>query len=73
MHVEVDYEKCCGAGTCVVNAPEVFDQDDDEGTVVLLDADPSEDQRSAVENAVAMCPVRAITIATVTHAASTTD
>ena len=27
---------CIGSGMCVVTAPAVFDQDDDEGLVVLL-------------------------------------
>ena len=34
--VEVDRDVCIGAGMCVMNAPEVFDQDD-EGIVVVLE------------------------------------
>ena len=30
MRVIVDKELCIGAGQCVVTAPDVFDQDDDE-------------------------------------------
>ncbi len=37
MKVTVDKDKCCGAGTCVLVAPDVFDQRDDDGVVVLLD------------------------------------
>ena len=37
MKVTIDEEKCCGAGTCVMVAPEVFDQRDEDGVVILLD------------------------------------
>ena len=37
MKVTVDEDKCCGAGTCVLLAPDVFDQRDEDGIVVLLD------------------------------------
>ena len=37
MRVAVDQDKCCGAGKCVLLAPEVFDQREDDGVVVLLD------------------------------------
>jgi ferredoxin len=39
LHVVVDQVKCCGAGQCVLIVPEVFDQNDDDGIVVLLEAD----------------------------------
>lgn len=60
MRVEIDKELCCGAGTCVLVASAVFDQDDDDGTVILLDATPGDDQRSAVEEAVQRCPTAVI-------------
>ncbi|MFE0378775.1 ferredoxin [Streptomyces inhibens] len=40
MHVSVDQDKCCGAGQCVLLAPEVFDQREEDGTVVLLNPEP---------------------------------
>ena len=42
MKVSVDEDKCCGAGTCVLLAPDVFDQRDEDGIVVLLDAAPGD-------------------------------
>lgn len=39
MKISVDTEKCCGAGQCVLVAPEIFDQDED-GIVILLDPAP---------------------------------
>ena len=32
LRVEADRSKCMGAGMCALNAPEVFDQDEDAGT-----------------------------------------
>jgi ferredoxin len=60
MHVEVDRERCCGSGNCVMLLPEVFDQDDAEGLVVLRQPEPPETQRDTVQKAVLMCPAGAI-------------
>ncbi|MEV1025760.1 ferredoxin [Streptomyces sp. NPDC050264] len=60
MKITVDEEKCCGAGQCVLIAPEVFDQRDEDGIVVLLDAAPAADQHEAVRESAAVCPAAAI-------------
>ncbi|MFD1536567.1 ferredoxin [Nonomuraea guangzhouensis] len=60
MKITVDEEKCCGAGQCVLIAPEVFDQRDDDGIVILLDAEPGADQHAAVRETAAVCPAGAI-------------
>ncbi|ABS03998.1 ferredoxin [Kineococcus radiotolerans] len=60
MRVTTETDRCVAAGVCVVAAPAVFDQDDEEGLVVVLDADPGEEQRRAVEDAAARCPARVI-------------
>ena len=62
MHVTVDKDLCCGAGQCVMVAPDVFDQNDDDGIVVLLQADPPAELEGAVREAVSVCPAAAITI-----------
>jgi ferredoxin len=62
MKVRVDDGKCCGAGQCVLLAPEVFDQRDEDGIVVLLDPEPAPDLRPAVREAAAVCPAAAITV-----------
>jgi ferredoxin len=41
MRVEVDVRKCVASGQCALIAPEVFDQRDDAGVVVLLDEQPA--------------------------------
>ncbi|WNV85934.1 ferredoxin [Umezawaea sp. Da 62-37] len=63
MKVFVDEDKCCGAGSCVLSALEVFDQRDEDGVVVLLDAEPAEHLHAAVHEAVQVCPAAAITVA----------
>lgn len=41
MKLTVDQDKCCGAGACVLSAPEVFDQRDEDGIVTLLTPNPA--------------------------------
>ncbi|MFF2727835.1 ferredoxin [Streptomyces sp. NPDC058008] len=60
MKITVDEEKCCGAGQCVLIAPEVFDQRDEDGVVVLLDSAPPAGQHEAVQESAAVCPAAAI-------------
>ncbi|MCA2223357.1 ferredoxin [Nonomuraea aurantiaca] len=60
MKVIVDEDKCCGAGQCVLIAPEVFDQRDEDGIVILLEPEPAADRHSAVREAAAVCPGAAI-------------
>jgi ferredoxin len=60
MHVTVDEVKCVGAGQCVMAAPGVFDQRDDDGIVVLLNATPAESEFDAVREAAVLCPAAAI-------------
>ncbi|OKJ14063.1 ferredoxin [Kitasatospora sp. CB01950] len=62
MTVTVDQDRCCGAGQCVRNAPEVFDQREEDGIVLLLDPRPPAELRSAVEDAVVACPSGAVRI-----------
>ncbi|MFE2373307.1 ferredoxin [Streptomyces sp. NPDC059398] len=60
MKISVDEEKCCGAGQCVMIAPEVFDQRDEDGIVVLLSENPPQDQHDAVRESAGVCPAAAI-------------
>ncbi|WP_432843233.1 ferredoxin [Dactylosporangium sp. CA-092794] len=59
LQVEVDRVACEGHALCLVYAPEVFDMDDEERAVVLLDPVPGE-LHAAVEEAAGNCPVQAI-------------
>jgi ferredoxin len=62
MHIVVDRDRCCGAGHCALEAPAVFDQDERDGVVVLLDSTPPASLRQAVQAAARQCPSRAITL-----------
>ncbi|WP_406724500.1 ferredoxin [Streptomyces sp. GD-15H] len=61
MLVSVEVEKCTACGVCVLECPDVFDQDD-EGIVVLLDSSPPEDRAAAVEDAAEGCPSAVIKV-----------
>lgn len=56
--ITVDEDKCCSAKERVLAAPEVFDQRDDDGVVVLLDEAPPKNTRAAAE----LCPVAAMEV-----------
>lgn len=60
MKVSVERDKCVASGQCVLAAEAVFDQDEDEGVVVLLNETPSPDQYDAVRLAAQMCPASVI-------------
>ncbi|MFE7977334.1 ferredoxin [Streptomyces shenzhenensis] len=60
MRVEVDVPKCVASGQCVMLAPDVFDQRDEDGLVVLLDEAPPAELRDAVRESATVCPAAAI-------------
>ena len=60
MKVTVDKDRCCGAGTCVLVAPDVFDQGEDDGIVILLNPQPPADLQASVREAASVCPAAAI-------------
>jgi ferredoxin len=60
MRIAADREVCIGSGNCVLTAPAVFDQDDDEGLVVVLTPDVGPGDADAVREAVARCPSGAL-------------
>lgn len=62
MKITVDQDKCCGAGTCVLLAPDVFDQRDEDGIVILLDERPGEQFHAVAREAASVCPGAAITV-----------
>ena len=60
LRLQVDGEVCIGSGNCVLADDRVFDQDDN-GTVVLLDDRPTD--AASVRQAVANCPSGALRLA----------
>jgi ferredoxin len=63
MRIVADRGVCIGAGMCSLTAPGVFDQDADEGLVVILVDRPDESQLAAAREAVELCPSRALSLA----------
>jgi len=59
MRVIVDQDRCEGNAICVGVAPAVFELDDDDYAVVILDPIPP-DQERLVEQAIAECPRAAL-------------
>ncbi|VEG53697.1 putative ferredoxin [Mycolicibacterium aurum] len=57
----MDPAKCTGHGICESIADEVFEVQDD-GTVVIHDAERPEADRSRMQQAVTQCPVAALTL-----------
>ena len=62
MRVTIDTDKCISSGQCVLSAPEVFDQRDDDGIAVLLNPAPPADAEADVRQAAALCPALAIVV-----------
>ncbi|WP_163506817.1 ferredoxin [Fodinicola acaciae] len=62
MKIVVDRDKCIGSGQCVMTDPAVFDQDEDDGLVILLQPEPPADHQAAARDAAMICPSQAITI-----------
>lgn len=61
MKINVDLQRCTGHGFCEGIAEDIFEVKQ-EGWVELLVPDPGEDRRDEVEEAVEMCPTRALSI-----------
>ncbi|MEV0700459.1 (4Fe-4S)-binding protein [Saccharopolyspora sp. NPDC050389] len=65
MRIEADLDRCVGAGQCVLTEPALFDQNDEDGRVVLLAAkvdDGDADLVAAAREAVHICPSGALSL-----------
>jgi ferredoxin len=61
MRISTERDSCISSGACVLEAPQVFDQDED-GVVVLLQERPTPDVADAARSAMMACPAAVITI-----------
>jgi len=59
MKIIVDRAKCTGLGMCEAVAPDFFEIDED-GELVLLKKDASEEEAAAVREAIQACPTEAL-------------
>lgn len=62
LKIEADREICVGAGLCALTAPQLFDQDADDGRVLVLQSSPSPENDDAMRQAVLLCPSGALTL-----------
>jgi ferredoxin len=62
MRVIVDTQKCIASGNCVLSAPDVFDQSEEDGIVILLSEHPTPEQADAARQAARVCPSMAILV-----------
>ncbi|MDH2427153.1 ferredoxin [Sphaerisporangium sp. TRM90804] len=62
MKIHADAGRCVGAGMCALTAPELFDQSEEDGTVLVLRAEPSTAQEATARRAVQVCPSGALSI-----------
>jgi len=65
MHVTADRDRCIGAGLCVLTAPKIFEHDDEEGLVTVIDGDPGAEYHDAIRLARELCPSHAIQLSLV--------
>lgn len=61
MEIRANHELCEGNAVCVGLAPKVFDLSDDD-QVVILQADPPEEQIDRVRKAIDRCPKAALSL-----------
>lgn len=60
--VVADKARCMGNGNCVMSAPHLFAQGEDDGLVQVIKADLEEKDLESAELAVNSCPSQALTI-----------
>jgi ferredoxin len=63
MKIIADVDRCVGSGQCVLTEPALFDQNPEDGTVVVLDEQPSGELAEAAHEAVRVCPSQALSVA----------
>ena len=61
MKIVVDFDKCKSNAVCMAVAPDIFEVRDDN-FLYILQEEPGEEQRPAVEEAIRTCPTGAISV-----------
>ena len=62
MRVKHDASRCGLSGMCALTAPEIFSQDEDDGTIVVLQERPTADLHEQARQAAHLCPTHAISV-----------
>jgi ferredoxin len=62
MKIVADREICVGAGICVLTDPELFDQDPEDGRVLILNERPGSERADVARQAIELCPSGALSL-----------
>lgn len=62
MKIVADRSVCIGAAVCSLTAPDLFDQDAEEGLVVVMVDDPRNSGLALAWDAVHLCPSGALSV-----------
>jgi ferredoxin len=62
MKIIADTGKCVGAGQCVLTEPTLFDQSEEDGTVIVLDDQPEGELVDKAREAAHVCPSQALSL-----------
>lgn len=62
MSLIIDRDLCVGAGQCVISAPDVFDQDESDGMMILRDGHPPAEITDEIRAAAFRCPSGAVSL-----------
>jgi len=62
VKISIDKDKCISTGNCVLAAPGLFDQSEDDGTIVVLNDSPTPELHESARHAAATCPVLVIQV-----------
>ncbi|MFE7899561.1 ferredoxin [Streptomyces sp. NPDC057424] len=62
LRIIVDLDRCCGSGMCALSAPDVFDQRDTDGRVMLIEQFAPPGSELSVRTASENCPCGAISL-----------
>lgn len=58
--IELDAPRCVASGLCVMAAPDVFDQREDDGIAIVLVEEPAGASLAGAREAVTLCPAAAL-------------
>jgi ferredoxin len=62
VRIVADRDVCVGAGMCAMTTPELFDQDVDDGLVLLKSEHVEGEQLEAAQKTVGLCPSGALSL-----------
>jgi len=62
MTISVNRERCASSGNCAFAQPTVFDQDEQDGRVILLRESPSDISEMDLKDVENLCPGQAIKV-----------